>query len=47
MTTRDGTCQCGAVRLSVTPPVLLTYACFCTRRQKRTGSDRACRDAKN
>ncbi len=37
-TTRDGTCQCGAVRLSVTPPVLLTYACFCTSCQKRTGS---------
>ena len=45
-TTRDGTCQCGAVRLPVTPPVLLTCACFCSRCQNRTGSARACRDAK-
>ena len=33
-----GSCQCGAVTLSVEMPALLTYACFCTSCQKRTGS---------
>ena len=33
-----GSCQCGAVNLSLAPPVVLTYACFCTSCQKRTGS---------
>ena len=33
-----GSCQCGAVTLTVEFPVLFTYACFCTSCQKRTGS---------
>ena len=35
---RSGSCQCGAVTLSVDVPALLTYACFCSSCQKRTGS---------
>ena len=35
---QTGSCQCGAVTLSVDMPALLTYACFCTSCQKRTGS---------
>jgi hypothetical protein len=37
-TSLTGSCQCGAVTFSVNSPVLLTYACFCTSCQKRTGS---------
>jgi hypothetical protein len=33
-----GSCQCGAITLTVNAPPLLTYACFCTSCQKRTGS---------
>ena len=35
---RTGSCQCGAITLSVDVPALLTYACFCSSCQKRTGS---------
>jgi hypothetical protein len=34
----QGSCQCGAVSLSVRAEPLFTYACFCTSCQKRTGS---------
>jgi hypothetical protein len=33
-----GSCQCGAITLTVAVPPLLTYACFCNSCQKRTGS---------
>lgn len=33
-----GSCQCGAIALTVDAPALLTYACFCYSCQKRTGS---------
>ncbi|MDH3994567.1 MAG: GFA family protein [Gammaproteobacteria bacterium] len=33
-----GSCQCGAITFAVAAPALLTYACFCTSCQKRTGS---------
>lgn len=33
-----GSCQCGAVTLTVRSEPLFTYACFCTSCQKRTGS---------
>ena len=34
----SGSCQCGAITLTFSSPALLTYACFCTSCQKRTGS---------
>ena len=34
----EGSCQCGAISFSVHTAPLLTYACFCTSCQKRTGS---------
>ena len=34
----SGSCQCGAITFAVAAPALLTYACFCTSCQKRTGS---------
>ena len=37
-TSMTGSCQCGAVTLTVTAPPLFTYACFCYSCQKRTGS---------
>lgn len=33
-----GSCQCGAITVTATPPALLTYACFCSSCRKRTGS---------
>ncbi len=36
--TTTGSCQCGAVTISMAAPALLTYACFCHGCQKRTGS---------
>jgi len=35
---QKGSCQCGKVTLSISSPPLVTYACFCTSCQKRTGS---------
>jgi hypothetical protein len=37
-TPAQGSCQCGAVQLTVNTEPLLTYACFCSSCQKRTGS---------
>lgn len=37
-TSVKGSCQCGAITLTVTAEPLFTYACFCTSCQKRTGS---------
>ncbi len=34
----NGSCQCGAITLCLKTEPLLTYACFCTSCQKRTGS---------
>jgi hypothetical protein len=34
----NGSCQCGAVTFTLRTEPLLTYACFCTSCQKRTGS---------
>lgn len=34
----QGSCECGAVSFAVPTEPLLTYACFCTNCQKRTGS---------
>ena len=37
-TPAQGSCQCGAIQLTVNSAPLLTYACFCSSCQKRTGS---------
>lgn len=34
----DGSCQCGATRLTLNGPPIFTYACYCHDCQKRTGS---------
>lgn len=35
---KDGGCRCGALRLRISAPPLLTMACHCTGCQKMTGS---------
>lgn len=36
--TQTGSCQCGEVRYSVDGEPLMTYVCYCSDCQKRTGS---------
>lgn len=35
---REGGCQCGAIRYSVTGPPALVFACHCSACQRRSGS---------
>lgn len=39
MTTIEGSCHCGAVRWSVTPPVKTVVKCHCGNCRKLQGSD--------